>query len=188
MSELRDITKGYVAALDAPFGQFVPELMEIYPDAKVICTIRDADAWAKSMDATAQTSLQSMLSVLVFWVPCLRYFTKYITALNAGRWGELYAKPGEKWSHGRDVWDRHVRYLESTVPPGKLVWYDVRDGWEPLCKELKVGIAEGIEFPRVNDGKAIEEFAKAQVRKGMIRWMVVTACVAVAIYTVLRLY
>jgi hypothetical protein len=34
---------GYVATVDAPGAQFVPELMELYPDVMVICTVRDPD-------------------------------------------------------------------------------------------------------------------------------------------------
>ncbi|KAK4627749.1 hypothetical protein CLAFUR0_04217 [Fulvia fulva] len=55
--KMKTVLDGDVGCADTPMAQFVPELMELYPGAKVICTVRDADAWAKSMDQTAQASL-----------------------------------------------------------------------------------------------------------------------------------
>lgn len=94
----------------------------------------------------------------------------------------MYSISGEKWSYGRDVWERHIAYLERTVPKDKLVYFDVKDGWEPLCKALNVPVPEGVEFPRINDGKAIETFAAKQVRRGLQRWaLVVGGCVFVTV-------
>lgn len=115
----------------------------------------------------------------MYWVPVIRYFPQYIYRIQNGRWGELYAKPGEKWSKGRDVWDRHIAYLERTVPKQKLVYFDVKDGWKPLCKALNMPVPEGVDFPKINDGKAIDKFAKKQVQSGLLRWAVVIGCCAV---------
>lgn len=42
--EIGRMTDGFVATADSPLAQFVEELMELYPEAKVICTVRDSDA------------------------------------------------------------------------------------------------------------------------------------------------
>ena len=181
MKELRALVDGYVCTVDSPLGQFVPELMELYPDAKVICTVRDPDAWANSIDETANNSLQSMLGFILFWVPCLRYLPRYLALIQSGRWGELYARPGEKNQYGRVVWDRHLAYLERSVPNEKLIFFDVKEGWEPLCKALNVPVPKDVEFPRINDGNAIDEFAKRQVTKGLMRWAAVAGLVATAV-------
>jgi hypothetical protein len=39
---------GYVGVTDTPVALFTPELCEIYPDAKVICTTRNVDSWWQS--------------------------------------------------------------------------------------------------------------------------------------------
>ena len=129
------------------------------------------------MDETSKASLQSFLALMVCFVPVIRHFPTYIKNVQPGRWGELYSAPDEKWSYGRDVWDRHIAYLERTVPKEKLVYLDVKDGWEPLCNALDVPVPKGVEFPRINDGKAIDRFAKKQVRRGLQRWAtLVGAC------------
>lgn len=43
LRRIKSLTDGFVATADAPLAQFVEELMELYPEAKVICTVRDPD-------------------------------------------------------------------------------------------------------------------------------------------------
>lgn len=56
MSELSKLMNGYVAVTDTPACVFVPELVKLFPDAKVICTVRDSDKWAESLDKTASNA------------------------------------------------------------------------------------------------------------------------------------
>ena len=39
-------TAGGITVADAPFCILVPELMEIYPDAVVVCPMREREIWA----------------------------------------------------------------------------------------------------------------------------------------------
>ena len=162
---LRSLTEGYVAIADTPGHLFIEELMALYPDAKIICTVRDPDKWAESIDKVSKTSLQGLLRFFLFWLPSLRYFPDYLDVLNGGRWGELYGppEPGLTYIHGRQVWDRHMEYLKRTVPEEKLVFFDVRDGWGPLCQALEVPVPEDVTFQRINDADATDEFAKKQI-------------------------
>ena len=51
--QLRDIYRGYKSTFDNPSCHFVPELMELYPHAKVLLSIRDHDeTWYKSVQDT----------------------------------------------------------------------------------------------------------------------------------------
>ena len=45
------------ARVDWPGSYFYAELMEDFPDAKVLLSARDGDAWAKSMRATIWQAL-----------------------------------------------------------------------------------------------------------------------------------
>ncbi|KAK1476442.1 hypothetical protein CCUS01_16832 [Colletotrichum cuscutae] len=49
LNTIRDRTDGYVAITDAPGCNLVQELVTLYPDAKVVCTVRDDEAWERSM-------------------------------------------------------------------------------------------------------------------------------------------
>ena len=69
-----------------------------------------------------------------------------------------------------DSYDDHVDYVKRVTPAERLHFFDVRDGWEPLCKILDVPVPEGIEFPRSNDAAFTEDFFKRQVVKGFVSW------------------
>lgn len=43
LQQIKSVTDGFVATADTPLAQFIEELMELYPNAKVICTVRDPD-------------------------------------------------------------------------------------------------------------------------------------------------
>lgn len=179
MKKLKAITDGFAAVTDSPFCQFAPELLELYPDAMVICTVRDPAGWAKSMGGLQSAATQNMLRTLVWWVPCARYFMDFVDAL-VPYWESVYAQPGEP--PGNDLtWERHIAMLKKTIPEDKLVFFDVREGWGPLCKALNVDVPEGVEFPRVNDGAAMDEFAKKQIVRGLGRWAVVVGVASIAI-------
>lgn len=63
----------------------------------------------------------------------MRHFSAWTTAMRNGRWGEVF--PSRKTTGGAQegqVWERHLAFLKEHVPPEKLVFFDVRDGWEPL--------------------------------------------------------
>src|SRR6202043_561366 len=47
-----DLFEGYQATVDWPGCTFYAELMEVYPDAKVLLTVRDPDSWYESAKST----------------------------------------------------------------------------------------------------------------------------------------
>ncbi|KAI1397636.1 P-loop containing nucleoside triphosphate hydrolase protein [Hypoxylon fuscum] len=182
LGRIRALTDGYVAITSAPGHCFVPELMRLYPDAKVICTIRHPKEWDKSIDAIATASLQWYLRFILFPLSPMRYFPRYLDTLAAGRWAEIYNTSGKPTMHvGTEVWDRHIHHLREVVPPDKLLFFDVRDGWGPLCEALSLDVPKGIEFPQINERAAIASFAREQVKRGLMRWATMVATVAMTI-------
>jgi hypothetical protein len=178
---LGKILDGYVATTDTPSAQFVPELLELWPHAKVICTVRNPDEWKKSIDriVAASSPRSWLLSAALLPLPGLRYFTTYVDALQRGRWGELYIRPGDHMIEYTRAWyDRHIEWLERVVPKEKLVFYDVRDGWAPLCEALGKVIPRDekgmvLEFPKLNDAKSADDFARQIVMRGLIAWTMI---------------
>jgi hypothetical protein len=164
-SILHERLDGYVAVTDSPCNGLVEELLELYPNALVICTVRDPDAWVKSMDTVANAATLWFLRYVLYILPTMRFFPDYVEQLRA-QWVELYGQPEPAT---RLHWDRHVEYLKRVVPEDRLVWFDVKEGWEPLCRVLGKEVPD-TEFPRINDSRAIEELAKRMVVRGMVRW------------------
>jgi hypothetical protein len=106
----------------------------------------------------------------------MRFSPDYIDVLRK-QWIVLYGKPEPV---DLDHWNRHIAYLKSVVPKEKLVFFDVREGWEPLCKALRKE-APDVPFPQVNDGRAIEELARKMSMKGLERWAAILGTVGVGV-------
>lgn len=71
---LRELTAGFVAVTDMPPLDFIPELMEIYPEAKVVLTTRDPYRWLESIKPVAASSSQAWLPFLMWPIPGWRWF------------------------------------------------------------------------------------------------------------------
>ena len=170
MQNVEQLLSGFVACTDLPSLVFVEELMAIYPDALVVCTVRDPDKWWASMEPVVKKGNLTVLSWILAPLPTLRCFRKFHDVMDDGRFGEIYYRPGETKKPSRVTYDRHIAHLKAVVPKDRLFFYDVRDGWEPLCKILKVDVPKGVEFPKLNDAQAMESFMKASVQRGLLAW------------------
>jgi len=147
--------KGYDGTVDFPGYPWYKEHMKRYPDAKVILTVRDFEGWYKSVDSTVfragpQTPGEKikMLTKLLFnsrarnVVKVIKWFKKVFFAER------LQGKFGDK-EFAKKFWEDHLATVKATVPEDKLLVYDVRDGWGPLCKFL--GVEEPAEpLPHLN--------------------------------------
>jgi hypothetical protein len=177
--QIHDLLKqrldGYTAVTDAPSTGLVEELLEVYPDALVICTVRDPDAWFKSMEVVRDASTRWFLRFVLFPIPGMRYFVDYIDGMK-NQWNHLYghALPTAK------SYEKHIEYLKRVVPNDRLVFFSVQDGWEPLCKALGKDVPKDVPFPRINDGEAIDRLAKRMVTKGLLRWLAICGMVGAA--------
>lgn len=166
---------GYVGATDVPIHGIVEELLHVYPNAKVICTVRDPEPWARSMQVIAGVCQMSFLRFALL-------------PLGDGKWRfpDLISALIKMWEyqygHGTAIehYESHIKYLKRVVPQGQLFFFDVKDGWEPLCKILGRDVPD-VPFPRVNDSKATEELAQKMVVKGLKRWAVIFAGLAAGV-------
>lgn len=53
---------------------------------------------------------------------------------------------------GRKMYDEHYEAVRREVSADRLLEFEVKEGWEPLCRFLGKEVPE-VEFPRVNDSK-----------------------------------
>ena len=145
---------GYVAAVDWPTSAFWAELMEAYPDALVLLSLReDAAAWWRSMDTTVMESFRHPVGRTrpEGWRMAYGVWEK--------AFGEPFFDDAERLMR---AYDEHVRRVREGVPADRLVEWTVGDGWEPLCAALGVAVPEGEAFPHLNTGAEWQE-ARAAV-------------------------
>jgi hypothetical protein len=147
---------GYEAAVDWPACSFYEELMERYPEAKVILTVRDPERWYESTRSTIYE-----LSMVATRSPLFRLVFGAIRLLRFGRvgrgnmadeiiWDGTFDGKFENRRYAMDVFERHNAQVRRRVPPDRLLVYEVKEGWAPLCEFL--GVEEpDTPFPHVND-------------------------------------
>ena len=172
------IFAGFQSTVDWPAAAFWRQLLDAYPQARAILTVRDPQKWYDSMERTIfrggarwQSPLsQRMLRLMTVGKPDVRDFiamvnTAVVERVFAGRVGER--------AHAVGVYERHNADVRASVPAHRLLVFDVAEGWQPLCAFLDVAVPDE-PFPHVND---TAEFRRWQVR-GMVRLMLPTLAVA----------
>jgi hypothetical protein len=151
------------ATVDFPGCSFYKELMAAYPDAKVILSVRDAESWYQS---TYETIFQ-MPQVLPQWlrvIPAVDDIYKVTTELVwKMHFHDRFADRDYAIAHFNE-WNREV---QATVPAEKLLVFDVKQGWEPLCAFLGVAVPSG-PFPHAND--RAEMLRAVAFLRGVKRW------------------
>jgi hypothetical protein len=70
--------------------------------------------------------------------------------------------------------------MKELVPKKKLLVYDVKEGWRPLCAFLDVP-APDVPFPRVNDSKRMQRIYLFLQVYGAAMWMLYAGALAGAI-------
>jgi hypothetical protein len=155
-----EVFDGFEATVDWPGSFFYRELIEFYPDAKVLLSVRDADAWERSMRDT-------------IWG--LFYGDVLMRDLSAARervdpkWHGYIEMMKEMWRRSglisdaadtdsdsmRSAMERFNEEVQLTVPSDRLLVWSASDGWEPLCRFLDVPVPS-TPFPHLNDSR---EFA-----------------------------
>ena len=76
----------------------------------------------------------------------------------------------------------HIESVKSNVPPEKLLVYDVRQGWEPLCNFLGVAVPQK-PFPHLHDAHTYLNY----IRKVKI-WMALAGITAFSAILLILLY
>lgn len=145
---------GYSSAVDYPVASFYKELMERYPDAKVILSVRDPERWYESARNTiyraSEAAHSPLISVMARFVPRLRGMKRAVTMNEALIWKRDFDGRFEDREYAMDVFRRHNEEVKVHVAAEKLLVYEVKEGWEPLCAFLGVPVPDE-PFPRLND-------------------------------------
>jgi Sulfotransferase domain len=143
-----EVFAGYRSTVDFPSTAFWRALVDVCPEAKVILTVRDPEQWYASMRDT-------------FLATSGPDGQPPIPSAGGGGFEE-----GEDWFWmTADLQDeqtaiadfkRHIEDVRSYVPGHRLLVYEVRQGWKPLCDFLEVHVPDE-PFPRLNDTEAFKD-------------------------------
>jgi hypothetical protein len=152
--------RGYQACTDFPAAIYYREFMQQYPEAKVVLTVRDADKWFDSASKTIFREPPSIFFALLRIFGLFSKTARSYPALNNYARKLVHAEFFKGRTHDREqtktifnAWNEEVK---RTVPADRLLVFEVREGWEPLCRFLGVPVPS-VPFPRSNDGDSFEK-------------------------------
>ena len=140
------VFRGYRSQVDWPGARYRRELVRHFPDAKVILSVRDPDAWFDSVQAT----------IAPFIAARGTHPSPHVNAIAEMGYQTVVAQVFDNRMSERGqatrVFREHIAEVQSEIPADRLLTFDLREGWQPLCAFLEVEVPD-TPFPRTNSSK-----------------------------------
>ena len=156
-TEFESILNGFTDITDWPVSLLSQRLLEKYPSAKVILTTRDSrQAWFRSFKETIWHYQRRKYCPQGLWEKF------WYSSLSANRQRpdsqsnnvfatqfmekqmKNFPKQGENW------YISHNQAVRDLVPPERLLEFNPKQGFEPLCQFLNKDVPPN-EYPRSNE-------------------------------------
>lgn len=137
-----DLFSGYQSGVDWPIAHFWEPVSRVFPDAKILLTVRPASDWYTSMTNTIFSHVagyQPKDESGRVWKVMVDKIVRTDTFDN---------RTGDR-AYCESVFERHIADVKAKVPPHQLIVYEVGSGWAPLCEALGVDVPD-IPFPKTN--------------------------------------
>ena len=132
----------YRATVDWPAAAFWKELSVAAPDAVIVLSTRDSDAWWKSASET-------IFAVLARGASPDDDAGREELAMIEALIEQRFTPDWQERDGAIAAYEAHNARVRAEAPPGRLVEWQPGDGWTPLCAAL--GVAEPSEpFPHLN--------------------------------------
>ena len=133
---------GYHACVDWPSAFYWRSLVTEFPEAKVLLTMRSAESWWNSFEATI---LQNILHG-----GDLNGFSNRLVS------DQVFDGRADDRDHAIAVYNRNVEEVMDTVDKERLLVHKLGDGWMPLCNWLELQIPDA-DYPYGNTSKDFNE-------------------------------
>jgi hypothetical protein len=152
-----EVLSGYIGSLDAPASLCWRELMQAYPDALVLLSYRDPRSWAvscsntifferchtgvdqdRASDPTAGAALEDDPLGFIG-----QSFMEYM---------QIDFDPRRYEASAIRAFERHNAAVKAGVPAERLLLWQVKEGWDPICSALKLPVPNE-PFPHANDAR-----------------------------------
>lgn len=144
------IFDGYKAQVDWPGAFAWKELAAHFPDAKILLSVRDAEGWFRSAE---KTIIPGMAARGTRDSEDRNRVAKMAYELI---WAQTFDGKLDDHDHAIKVFNDHIAEVQAYFPAERLLTFDVREGWEPLCRFLNVDIPD-TPFPRSNSTKEFSD-------------------------------
>jgi hypothetical protein len=117
---------GYTACVDWPAAHYWRELIDVYPDAKVVLTYRSPESWWESFSKTIVRGIAQSTDLASLGIALIR--------------DQVFGGKPHDRAHAIALYEANVAAVKATVPAARLLVHNLGDGWEPLCRHLGVPV------------------------------------------------
>lgn len=136
---------GYESQVDWPGAHVWRELAAAYPEAKVVHSVRPEESWWNSFSKTIGKIFATYEQMQL--PPHVRAMADATMEMIAK--GTFEGRFAERVT-ALAAYRKRTEQVRAAVPPGRLLVFDVAEGWEPLCRFLDVPAPDG-PFPHRNN-------------------------------------
>jgi Sulfotransferase domain len=135
----------YRAIVDWPGGSFWSELSLANPEALVLLSVRDPEAWYRSASNTIFLTFDNVPPELAPWMDAVRILLR-------DRFSDRFDDPTAMM----DAFVRHNDAVRTKVSAGRLLEWNLGDGWDPICDRLGLPVPSE-PFPVTNSTDEFRE-------------------------------
>lgn len=154
-----EVFRNYTATVDFPSTCVWKELVESYPEAKVVLTLhpKGPEGWYRSTIETIY-AMEKMweFKFLGFIIPFLKKMKRMTAHLI---WKRFLQDTMDHKADAIKLYQAHIEEVKGKVPADQLLIFSVDQGWKPLCDFLGVAVPK-IDFPSVNDKAEMKKKVK----------------------------
>jgi hypothetical protein len=136
----------YRSAVDWPACHFWRELGGVWPEAKIILSVRPEDKWWESFTNTIKITMDVREHLP-------DPYRKGVSDMAHALISDLtFHAPLHDRQAGLAAYRQRIAEVQAEVPAERLLTFDVAEGWAPLCRFLDVPVPAAA-FPHSNSTK-----------------------------------
>ncbi len=143
---------GYQASVDWPSCNLWREQAAHFKDAKILLSRRDPESWYESIMNTIYPSSRRAAESDN---PELKAFGDWVMGVI---WQRIFDDRMDDRAHVIGKFEAHNQAVIDEVPAERLLVFEAKQGWVPLCSFLDVAVPD-TDYPRVN---STEDFLSSE--------------------------
>ena len=160
--DLKLIAKKFKATADLPMALYFEQVMQEFPDCKFILTSREnSEVWFRSWNMLTQSITQPAYLGGIFFdnVRQYSYYLRWLySVVNQDNkfLTEPFPFPDQIKESAIASYEEHNRRVRELIPSDRLLEYNVREGWQPLCDFLEIDNCPDTPFPKSNSARSVQ--------------------------------
>ncbi|KAJ5126435.1 hypothetical protein N7448_005736 [Penicillium atrosanguineum] len=170
---LHKLFGGFQATTDFPGSMLMDDLMDMYPDAKIILNKRPGGGHQREQSIKVLLFARSpVYSALCFLWKTDRNLCAMWHSITELCQRKLGLTTYEVWTAKH--YDAHNAWIraEAAKRVRKVLEFEPRDGWESLCTFIGKERPEDEPFPHRNDAAEVRMITRILYARGAISWLV----------------